>query len=200
MYDWTYSLLTPEEKAYFVAKFIDLAKNHTDSSYPPALGGSAVTGHRTENTINRDFLSAGVAIFDEMDEMYYLSAKNIEFVPARNFLFDAGMHYQGDSYGQLRYSYPMLLLIWYSPEWGIPIYMTAIWAMFRIERFTCADLTEIYLGMEIRGLSRIGEPLRIYRTHSYTQQAFITILTLRLNSKESTRSRIIMSILYWRFC
>lgn len=111
VYDWTYQLLTPEEKDYFVDKFITLFKNHTQFGYPPKLGeGGSVTGHRTENGINRDLLSAGVAIFDEFDEMYYIAAKIVleEFKPARNFLFTAGMHYQGDSYGQERYSFDAL--------------------------------------------------------------------------------------------
>ena len=111
VYDWTYHLLTPEEKEYFVDAFMNLTKNHTQFGYPPKLNeGGAVTGHRTENGINRDLLSLGVAIFDEFDEMYYLAAKIIleEFKPARDFLYQAGMHYQGDSYGQERYSFDAL--------------------------------------------------------------------------------------------
>lgn len=106
VYDWCYKYLTQAEKTDFVAKFENLAVNYTTLSFPPQPG-TAITGHRSGSTILRDFLSAGLAIYDEKQDMYKVTAKLVmdDFAPARDVLYQSGMPYQGDSYGQLRYGY-----------------------------------------------------------------------------------------------
>jgi hypothetical protein len=115
VYDWCYDLLivneeeNVNEKDHFIAEFKRMATNHTLTGYPVDQSfGNFITGNRSENHILRDLLSAGVAIYDEdtsVPSMYDAATKIIveEFVPSRKFLFQAGMHYQGDSYGQGRY-------------------------------------------------------------------------------------------------
>lgn len=106
VYDWSYKYLTQAEKTDLVAKFENLAVNYTTLSFPPQAG-SAITGHRSGSTILKDFLSAGVAIYDEKQDMYKVTAKLVmdDFAPARDVLYNSGMPYQGDSYGQLRYGF-----------------------------------------------------------------------------------------------
>ena len=115
VYDWCYDLLIVNEdvneKEHFIAEFKRMATEHTLTGYPVDQSfGNFITGNRSENHILRDLLSAGIAIYDEdtsVPTMYDAATKIIvdEFVPSRKFLFDAGMHYQGDSYGQGRYAH-----------------------------------------------------------------------------------------------
>ncbi|KGE17064.1 heparin/heparin-sulfate lyase HepB [Paenibacillus wynnii] len=117
VYDWCYNLLTADEKNHFIAEFERLATNHTLTKYPVDQSfGNFITGNRAENHVARDLLSAGVAIFDEKPSMYNLATKILveEFVPSRAFLFKAGMHYQGDSYGQGRYAHEAIANLIYA--------------------------------------------------------------------------------------
>ncbi|MEN6426891.1 MAG: heparin/heparin-sulfate lyase HepB [Phycisphaerales bacterium] len=105
VYDWCYSLLTPEEKQAFVKELVRLAKTQ-ECGYPPTGQGS-VTGHSSEAMIMRDMLSAGIAIYDEFPEMYRLAAGRFfrEHLPARNWLYGGHAYHQGDSYGPHRFSW-----------------------------------------------------------------------------------------------
>ncbi|MCX7048148.1 MAG: heparinase II/III family protein [Candidatus Sumerlaeota bacterium] len=105
VYDWLYSLLTPEEKKAFIAEFVRLAKTQ-ECGYPPTKQGS-VTGHASEAMIMRDMISAGIAIYDEFPEMYDFAAGRFfrEHLPARNWLYNGHAYHQGDSYGPHRYSW-----------------------------------------------------------------------------------------------
>lgn len=107
VYDWCYDLLTEAEKQFFVGQFVKLAKE-TTIGFPPSLAStSTITGRGASNYLTRDLLSIGVAIYDEIDEIYIHAAKLMkdEFAPAREFLYGSGMPYNGDSYGQSAYSY-----------------------------------------------------------------------------------------------
>jgi len=105
VYDWCYSLLTPDEKQAFIKELVRLAQTQ-ECGYPPAGQGS-VTGHSSEAMIMRDMLSAGIAIYDEFPEMYRLAAGRFfrEHLPARNWFYPGGAYHQGDSYGPHRYSW-----------------------------------------------------------------------------------------------
>ncbi len=105
VYDWCYSLLTPDEKQAFIKEFVRLAKTQ-ECGYPPKGQGS-VTGHSSEAMIMRDMLSAGIAIYDEFPEMYRLAAGRFfrEHRPARNWFYPGNAYHQGDSYGPHRYSW-----------------------------------------------------------------------------------------------
>jgi len=105
VYDWCYSLLTPEEKQAFIQELVRLAKTQ-ECGYPPTGQGS-VTGHSSEAMIMRDMLSAGIAIYDEFPDMYRLAAGRIfrEHLPARNWFYPGHAYHQGDSYGPHRFSW-----------------------------------------------------------------------------------------------
>ncbi len=105
VYDWCYSLLTPDEKQAFIKELVRLAKTQ-ECGYPPTGQGS-VTGHSSEAMIMRDMLSAGIAIYDEFPEMYRLAAGRFfrEHLPTRNWFYPGGAYHQGDSYGPHRYSW-----------------------------------------------------------------------------------------------
>ncbi len=105
VYDWLYPLITDEQKRDFVAEFVRLAQTQ-ECGYPPVRGGS-VTGHASEAMIMRDMLSAGIAIYDELPEMYRHAAGRFfrEHRPARNWLYAGHAYHQGDSYGPHRFSW-----------------------------------------------------------------------------------------------
>jgi heparin/heparan-sulfate lyase len=113
VYDWCYSLLTPEEKQAFIKELVRLAGT-LECGYPPTGQGS-VTGHSSEAMIMRDMLSAGIAIYDESPEMYRLAAGRFfrEHLPVRNWFYPGHAYHQGDSYGPHRFSwdtYPLWIL------------------------------------------------------------------------------------------
>jgi hypothetical protein len=106
-YDWCYDLLTKDDKTKFISLFKQLAENQ-EIGYPPNKL-SSITGHSSGNQLMLYMLSAGIATYDEDPEMYNLASKRLfdEFVPAREFTSKAGMHYQGNNYGEDRYESEM---------------------------------------------------------------------------------------------
>ncbi|WP_172251392.1 heparin/heparin-sulfate lyase HepB [Saccharibacillus deserti] len=117
VYDWCYKYLTETQKAEFVALFEEMAESETLGGYPmDASMGYYITGNRSENHVSRDLLSVGTAIFDEEPYMYSSATEILlkEFVPSRAFLYKAGMHYQGDSYGQNRYTFDVIANLIYA--------------------------------------------------------------------------------------
>ena len=112
VYDWCYELLTPGEKEEFVNQFIRLA-GQFEIGYPLHRGGS-LTGHLGEWMVMRDMLSAGLAVFDEYDEMYFQAAGKIfgSFVPSRNWFYPGHAYHQGIAYADTRYGselYPLFI-------------------------------------------------------------------------------------------
>lgn len=105
VYDWCYALLTAEEKQAFVKEFVRLAKTQ-ETGYPPVRQG-AMTGHGSEAQVQRDMISAGIAIYDEFPEMYQHAAVRLfrDHFPARNWLYEGHAYHQGDSYGAHRFSW-----------------------------------------------------------------------------------------------
>jgi hypothetical protein len=105
VYDWLYPLLTVEEKRAYIAELVRLARTQ-ECGYPPTRGGF-VTTHSSETMIMRDMLSAGVAIYDEDQEMYNLSAGLFfrEHLRVRNWFYQGHAYHAGDSYGPHRYSF-----------------------------------------------------------------------------------------------
>jgi heparin/heparan-sulfate lyase len=105
VYDWCYDLLRPQEKEAFVKELVRLARTQ-ECGYPPTRQ-SSVTGHASEAMIMRDMLSAGIAIYDELPQMYRLAAGRFfgEHLPVRNWFYNGHAYHQGDSYGPYRYSW-----------------------------------------------------------------------------------------------
>ena len=103
IYDWCYSHFTPEERQLFVQHILALAKG-MEASYPPFRQEFIVT-HTAEMEVMMYQLSAGVAIYDEHPEMYWICAGRFlqEALPVRNWIYLGHAYHQGDSYGCFRY-------------------------------------------------------------------------------------------------
>jgi len=110
VYDWCYELLTEQEKKDYITQFIRLAEM-LECGYPPRPGGN-LTGHQSEWMIMRDMLSAGIAAYDEYQDMYRHAAKRIfsGLIPARDFWYPGHAFHQGTAYAETRFSsnlYPL---------------------------------------------------------------------------------------------
>jgi heparin/heparan-sulfate lyase len=101
-YDWCYPLLTALQKKAFQDQLFRLAKQ-LECGYPPKHGW--VTGHGSEWMVMRDMLSAGIAIYDEIPEMYQHAAKTFFafLLPARNFWYPGHAFHQGTAYAETRF-------------------------------------------------------------------------------------------------
>ncbi len=119
VYDWCYSVLTPEQKQRLIAQEIRLAKE-METGYPP-YDGSYLTGHGSEWMIMRDLLSAGVAIYDEDPAMYRYAANRFfkGHLPARNFWYQGHAFHQGSAYAETRTS-SELYPLWIFDRMGFP--------------------------------------------------------------------------------
>lgn len=109
VYDWCYDLLSQQQKNQFIAEFTRIAASHSPG-YPADPDGHALVGHGTEGWVLTDQLPAGLAIYDESPQMFDAAALLFfaKFVPARNFVYSAHMHHQGDSYIATRFQHDLL--------------------------------------------------------------------------------------------
>lgn len=102
VYDWCYSELNELQRQDFVFNFVRIA-GLSPFGYPadpddPEV--QAVTGHGSESWLLTSQLPAGVAIFDENQQMYRTAATLFlsRFAEVRDFFYPSHMHHQGDSY------------------------------------------------------------------------------------------------------
>ena len=105
VYDWCYSLMTPEQRKWVIKRAEELCAR-MEVGFPPVRQGN-VTGHGGEAQIYRDLLCYGIAVYDECPEMYRIAAGRMfsEMTEARRFFYPAGRHHQGCSYGPYRYGW-----------------------------------------------------------------------------------------------
>jgi heparin/heparan-sulfate lyase len=126
VYDWTYPVLTGEQKQRYVERLRSWAKK-LECGYPPPKQG-VVTGHYSEWMLMRDMLSAGIAIHDEDPEMYRIAANRFFglFVPVRDWWHRGGAFHQGSAYAETRVSSEMYPL-WIFARMGFgPVYDPAL--------------------------------------------------------------------------
>lgn len=109
VYDWCYdhSGLTSAIKLNWRKKVVEIAGS-MEIGYPPT-GESVVTSHGSEAELQRDILSFAVAAYDENTNIYDIAAGRFfqEYVPARNYMYEAEYQPQGDSYGMYRFAWDM---------------------------------------------------------------------------------------------
>ncbi len=107
VYDWCYALTDKAWRNAVLQHMIEFAAM-TEIGFPPKRQG-AVTGHGSEAQLMREQLSAGIAVYDEYPDWYLFGAGRFfaEYVPARNMVFQAHRHHQGDSYGWSRFRWSM---------------------------------------------------------------------------------------------
>lgn len=101
VYDWLYDYLTEEEKIFFISRFKHYAYLK-EVGYPLKL--TYIDGHSGEYEVFRDFLSVGIAIYDEDPEMYNIAAGAYfnRMAPPRRWLYQSGNGGQGDAYSTWR--------------------------------------------------------------------------------------------------
>lgn len=112
VYDWCYALLTDEDKRFFIERIERMASQFTEIGYP-AFKQSAVTSPGSSEIWLLDLLAAGIAIYDEKPEMYNIVSEFLyeQVFPARDFLYESGMPYNGVAYGPGKY----MIDLW--PSW-----------------------------------------------------------------------------------
>ena len=105
VYDWCYDLISADEKKSMIAVMESLAVDMEIKW--PLLSQGSVTGHGVEAQVARDILSFGIAVYDELPEIYRRAAGRIfaEFIPAQNFTYQSGYHHQGSAYGNSRFQW-----------------------------------------------------------------------------------------------
>ncbi|NGM89396.1 hypothetical protein G5B35_19050, partial [Parapusillimonas sp. SGNA-6] len=107
VYDWTYDLLSEEEKATLIKHLMRLSMD-MEIGWPP-FRTKILNGHGNEAMVNRDFLAMSIAIHDEdpLPYQYVSYAILEELVPMRRFEYQSPRHNQGVGYGSYRFAWEM---------------------------------------------------------------------------------------------
>jgi len=108
VYDWCHDLMDDEDRRMLVAAVCNILAPSMEMGFPPDRQG-AVTGHGGEAQLLRDWLALAIAAYDEYPDIWYFVMGRIEneFVPARNFMYEAGSHNQGSAYGPYRFYFEL---------------------------------------------------------------------------------------------
>ncbi len=120
VYDWAFDLTTPEEREEIVSHCEYKLGPNFEVQFPPSMQGM-VTGHGSEAQMFRDWLSLGIAAFDEYPDIYNYVAGRIweQAVAPRNYYFHSGAHWQGSAYGPGRFCHDLFCdLIFYKMTGG----------------------------------------------------------------------------------
>ncbi len=103
VYDWCYDLLEKAEMEDIVARCQYISKEFSEIGFPPSNHG-VIADHGSEAPLLRDWMALAIATYDEYPDIYnYVVGRYYEeFLPARDYFYKSGGHYQGSSYGALR--------------------------------------------------------------------------------------------------
>ena len=98
VYDWCYPLLSEAEKKEYVKQIVRCGEM-MECGWP-FRKGLYICGHFSEKMIMRDFLAAGLAIYEEYPEMFEATRKLLveKFIPGRDYVFQGGGSHQGTAY------------------------------------------------------------------------------------------------------
>lgn len=107
VYDWCYTLMTPEDGASLRKSFLYHAAA-METGWPP-FRQTITVGHGNEAQMCRDQLAMAIAVYDEDPAPWqYLSCAVFEQLEAaKRYLYRSGRHHQGTSYGNYRFSYDL---------------------------------------------------------------------------------------------
>ncbi len=122
IYDWCYDQMDKSLRQDYINEFKRISNLHAPW-FPARKGHNALVGHDTEGWLLCGQLPAGLAIYDEESEMFD-AASNVffdEFVPARELVYKAHMHHQGDSYGMDRFVHD-LFATWLFHKFGREVF------------------------------------------------------------------------------
>ena len=102
VYDWCYPLMDKQTREYFIERIIEIAGDGLEVGWP--FMGQGMTGHASEAQLQRDLLAFAIAVADERPDVFdrMMSVLYKNYVPAREFVYDALMPNQGSQYGMYR--------------------------------------------------------------------------------------------------
>ena len=105
VYDWAYPLMDDDARHELVWLCETVLGPNFEVGFPPSRQGM-VTGHGCEAQLLRDWLSLGIAAYDEYPDIYDFVMGRIEneMLPAHNYYYQSGSHWQGSAYGPSRYA------------------------------------------------------------------------------------------------
>ena len=122
VYDWCYDLLTETDKIQLIAGVenclfrdalnLKASESKMEVLFPPT-GQAAIAGHGNEYQVLRDYLAFSVAIYDEVPSWYEYVGGRVynNFRPAREYLYQSGVTWQGTGYSMTRHA-PTLISAW----------------------------------------------------------------------------------------
>ncbi len=104
IYDWCYPEFTPEERLEYIRQFKRIAGT-MECGYPPK-DNEPLAGHCSEWMLLRDLMSAGIAVYDEDEEImgYIDSLITKKYIAPRNYIYAGQNYHQGTSYVNVRFS------------------------------------------------------------------------------------------------
>src|SRR5690606_31892113 len=107
VYDWTYPLLTAENKELLRKNLMRLADD-MEIGWPP-FRMKILNGHGNEAMVNRDLLAMINSLYNEdpLPYQYVSYAILEELVPMRKFEYQSPRHNQGVGYGAYRFAWEM---------------------------------------------------------------------------------------------
>lgn len=104
VYDWCFDLVCEDEREEIVSHCEYKLGPNFEVEFPPEKQGM-VTGHGSEAQMFRDWLTLGIAAYDEHPDIYDYVAGRIweQAVTPRDYYFRSGAHWQGSAYGADRF-------------------------------------------------------------------------------------------------
>lgn len=109
VYDW---VIAPQGPGAFVAEREKVVRRFLERAamevgFPPVQ--NSISGHGAEAQLLRDQLSAALAFYGDYPRIYEIVGQRFftDYVPVRNYVYNAGGFSQGSSYGPYRYQWDM---------------------------------------------------------------------------------------------
>ncbi|WP_146171923.1 heparinase II/III family protein [Pseudoduganella armeniaca] len=109
VYDW---VIAPQGPGAFVAEREKIVRRFLERAamevgFPPVQ--NSIAGHGAEAQLLRDQLSAALAFYGDYPRIYEIVGQRFfsDYVPVRNYVYNAGGFAQGTSYGPYRYQWDM---------------------------------------------------------------------------------------------
>lgn len=102
VYDWSYDLLTQEDKDFFVKRLPEIATD-TEVGYPP-IKRQFLVSHSVESLIYQHQLAAAIALYDEYPDWYNIVTTIIfdKMNPFKTFITSSGTDFSGSTYTEAR--------------------------------------------------------------------------------------------------
>lgn len=105
VYDWCYDLFTEEEKLSMIETMTGWS-SAMEMGWPPA-GQTTINSHAAESQLLREMLAFAIAVYDERPDIWNFIGGRFyaDYVPERNWYYQAQRHFQGQTYGNYRHQW-----------------------------------------------------------------------------------------------